>query len=721
MNYFYALITHKDSQVSKATGILALIAVIISFCDSVLAIDRVWTNASNNQLWNDPQNWSPVGIPNLADSVNTAYNDVLIIPVGYHASVKHVRMLGSLEIAATASLSINDGYLFSVGDITNSGSITVNNSPKQGIFHSSQTTGIKIFENEGEIFINNASWQGIEVQNGERFTNKADAEIAIENSGLESLKLGGIFQNIGIFRARGSSIETGLLIEASNGSLTNFACARMVIGDKITLLDGQVTNFGFFRQNYVGDNDVDIVISNIGVFEDLGGSLGFPDISDDGTWVAPITQGPFHEGRPKEVFGKGSSVDYNYSNVFLEDGLLTNAGSYDGSSNLWRPNSNAVGESTFFMEVEYTSASCKDTLRFETIEPIEGFNYWVGPSTGFWNFGINWSRGSVPTGSEQVGIFESDAVVNINFSGTAKAQGIILKGTLNINSNGILEVGGGNEGITIDEGNFSNNGVLNISNTVFGINATNSSVSNQGVLSCTTNDYCINVSKTTNGLANFTNSGSLSSVGGRLILGDDTPIVNSGTLTAQKVPANSNAISTLNLENMGTILLEGLAVSNNTGYRGFVTNLPMGALTIGGFQTGAIVQGTNAGSIEISNCTTGISLDHDFDNATGGDILIEDRQTGIFNQFDLMRNSGIISINNASSTGLLLSNDFENLESGQFLISNSGDTGILLSGVNADLITGANSELRVVNSLNQGIKADGGEILVLGNSIIRVW
>jgi hypothetical protein len=690
------------------------------FCESASAVERIWTNANNNELWNDPMNWNPIGIPGTADSINTGYSDNLMIPSGYHASVKHVRILGELIIEENASLSINNGYLFSVGDIDNHGVINVTNSPAQGIFHSTQTTSGQLFRNYGEIFIDNAAWQGIEIRNGQTFQVRPEGEVMIEDSGLESLKIGGIFQNFGIVRARRSGNETGLLIEESNGSIINNACARIIIVDKITLLDGQVTNFGFIRQNYGGDNDIDIVISNLGVFEDLGGSIDFPDISDDGTWVLPITQGPFHEGRPKEVFGKGSSPNFSYSNVFLEEDLITNAGSYNGSTNLWRPNINAVGESLFFIEVTNTSAGCKDTVKFETIEPIEGFNYWVGPSTGFWNFGINWSRGSVPTGSERVGIFESNATVNINFAGTAKAQGIILLGTLSINPNNTLEVGGYSEAISIDEGTLINEGTLNIFNNVFGIFALNSSVINKGTLTCSTSDYCISVNKSTNGLADFTNSGTLSSVGGRLILGDETPIVNSGSMTALEVPINTNGISSSSLENSGTILLEGLAVSNNTGYRGFITNLSMGTLTIGNFQTGAIVQGTNAGSIEITDCTIGISLDDDFDNLVAGDILIEDIQTGIFNQFDLMRNRGIISINNASSTGLLLSNDFENSGSGQFLISNSGANGIVLSGINADLITGANSELRVVNSLNQGIKLDGGEILMQGNSIIRV-
>lgn len=703
------------------TGILfSVIYIIILFCNSAMAVERVWTNANNNELWNDPLNWNPIGTPMAADSVNTGYTDMLRIPSGYHASVKHVRILGELVIEENASLSINDGYLFSVGDIDNHGVINVTNSPRQGIYHTTQTTSGQLFRNYGEIFIDNAAWQGIEIRNGETFQVRPAGEITIENSGFESLKIGGVFQNFGLVRARTSGIETGLLIEASNGSVINYACARMVIADKITLQDGQVTNFGFFRQNYEDDNAIDIVISNIGVFEDLGGSLDFSDISDDGTWAAPISQGPFYEGRPKEVFGKGSSANYTYSNVFLEDDLQTNAGSYNGSTNLWRPNSNAVGDSIFFMEVTNTSASCKDTIRFETAAPIEAFNYWVGPTPGIWNFGINWSAGSVPTASERVGIFESDAVVNINFAGTANAQEIILQGTLNINSSGTLVVGGGYEGINIDEGSLNNNGVLEISNTVFGIYAVNSSVSNQGTLSCSTSDYCISVSKTNNGSADFTNSGSLSSVGGRLILGDDTPIINSGSLTAQNVPANSNAIASSSLENSGTILLEGLTISNNTGYRGFITNLPTGTLTVDGFQTGAIIRGTNAGSMEVSNCTTGISIDDDFGNLAAGQILIEDIEVGIYNQFDIMRNRGMININNASSTGLLLLNDFENLGSGQFFISNSGNIGILLSSTNADLITKSNSDLRVDNSTNQGIKVDGGEILLQGSSIIGV-
>lgn len=191
-----------------------LCAFISGFLLTTFCFGQVWTGAIDNN-WNNPQNWSPNGVPtahieisatnnspqifqevssiqslilNEGASLTIAVNGVLQV-LNQHTSIGienkgTIHNQGTLLIEEASSFGISND-----GTFTNDGIIESNKMGKHGIFN------FKTLINNGEIKIHDSEQTGIESIGF--FENSATAMIHIEATDSIGLRNYGEFNNLG--------------------------------------------------------------------------------------------------------------------------------------------------------------------------------------------------------------------------------------------------------------------------------------------------------------------------------------------------------------------------------------------------------------------------------------------------------------------------------------------------------------------------------------------
>ncbi len=726
-----------------AISIAFLFIVTLFLCNPIKAIERTWTNTQNNNLWDEPLNWIPIGAPAPGDTLLTDYADDIIITAGTVTEIKHLRLLGDLNIESGATLFITDGNIDVYGDVTNYGTIIINNSPEYGINHNSLQLANNPFLNEGTIIINNAGTAGLFIRFDQVFTNGPGALLQIENSEEESIVLNGQLSNSGTIKARNSSLATGLNMSDENASLINLKCGKILFLDKINITNGMCSNFGFFQQNHNGFNDAaDEYFINYGILEDNLGSFQDTDILNLGMWINPY-ENTIYEGQPILIFENTFfPLDVTASDIFLENTLTTNAGSYDYNSNTWLPNFNAVGNTEFFIEISQDSGSCSDTVRFTVNSAIKEINYWVG-DVGVWELGANWSKGTVPVATERVAIFNKDDRVSINSSIEAECNFLILSGKLSIDHLASLTIDSPEDGIGLNiiQGELFNNGALNIHNCTQAIVLANGIMTNNNSLKCMDNETCLELDRKDLLISEVINNGSITSNDGITILSEKSSMKNHGSIVAA-YDGVASAIDGDTISNSGSIIVRGIEISQGTGIAGYIENNESGIIDISLFQHGLESYGDNYGVIKIDSCEIGIETQEiilnnkdkghveiykcmigiqcdnsGFFNQSGGMLFLNENNEGLNIQFPgYLVNYGIYNILNTNGHGIHSTGNLYNQLNGEITISGSNLKGLNIEGNNSGYTGDHSSKITITNSSGVDCYVESGRLFFYGNA-----
>ncbi len=116
-----------NSALYSLPNIISLVLVTLVFCVNSTADTRVWTNSGGNNLWNNPNNWSPTGVPTSTDtakfssagsancSMNVSPNiQALLIENTYSG----VLSAGNNTLTLSRSLTINGSSSYNAGTST---------------------------------------------------------------------------------------------------------------------------------------------------------------------------------------------------------------------------------------------------------------------------------------------------------------------------------------------------------------------------------------------------------------------------------------------------------------------------------------------------------------------------------------------------------------------------------------------------------------------------
>ena len=232
------------------------VTVCPASCSS--GLDKCWNLAGPDNLWSNPDNWCPIGVPSLGQSVDLGSNAIVDYDMtSVVISKLNLRTNTKLNINAGANLEIDgatgiahSSLLFNFGgEITNEGSLVVKNASAVGIFL--LRNPMATFNNFGEVLVQNTAQStpgtfGIEVNGtNSEWINYQDSSIEIQNAmgGGIVLTQNALFQNLD-----GASIDIsnsdiyGLLV-TNNSKFDNFSSAILNIFNMVstaTLLETTV-------------------------------------------------------------------------------------------------------------------------------------------------------------------------------------------------------------------------------------------------------------------------------------------------------------------------------------------------------------------------------------------------------------------------------------------------------------------------------------------------
>ena len=203
-----------------------LVGLIVLAAAPARAVDKFWTGAGGNNVWSNPNNWSPAGVPQAADNV--------LLTMGPGGIV-------DLDVtAAVASVTVGDPYHLQINQpLTVTGAFTVQ-------------TG-------GEVFMHHHLTAG-------SFQNAG----AINNSGGNTLAVSGAATNTGLIEVTwiGLRLETNLT-NAAGGTLRTEPCCNSA--GRITVPAGfTLTNAGLLEGRGTSGGIVGGGGSDVGTLHNVG-------------------------------------------------------------------------------------------------------------------------------------------------------------------------------------------------------------------------------------------------------------------------------------------------------------------------------------------------------------------------------------------------------------------------------------------------------------------
>ena len=592
---------------------------------------------------------------------------------------------GEMNIDFTANngiSTINNGEVKTINNsgILNIGQQAANSIGGKGISITAETT----FNNNvgGTVNIDNVNGTGISmlsvIHHPAKFNNNATINIGknggLQNIGFIGINMLGTFDNngsatidiqnanIGLKIVNNNQYTTGVLTNSDDSQITISDCdsiGLMVFNNRaklhnndcaIILVDGEL-------ENRPGGK-----ITNQGLFcIDPEQDYLIGDFTNDGVLKAPlpcdtselvnndmvITQ-TSDLGVIENVLLLGGANDFTAATTWYSNPNMTNAaGTYDVGNNSFDATGLSNGSHNLYFSVS------GNTFNFDVnIDITNNLIKWTGSVDADWNKAGNWSKGAVPTATDDV-IIPKSATYPIIMSGTAAvAKSVTVEkcDTLAIQNNGSLTIDGAtNVGIKI-YGHIANAGTVNVDNTG------SHGIHTEGTGNCTNT-----------GNINIGTNGGADNIAGQGLLNEGVFNNNSGgTLTINDCQADGiENIDTL--ENSGTVIIEnpdkkgitnhgtfnnaGILTTNNTGHNGIRNK--------GGF--------TNTGTINVDNAgLTGASTNMD----------------GIHNESGSFTNSSKINIglnggsNNIKRNGFFNNSTFNNNSGGELDVRKTSSSAV---------------------------------------------
>ncbi len=305
---------------------------------------------------------------------------------------------GQLFNETTGEISINGNYSTGIGAfiasrIENRGLLTISNEPLAftGILTSSSS--ILINEDIGEIdifdvtfgIVNHSTsemenYGSIKLKNISKAWNNystniaqyADGVIEIENAGIGiNNNSTGVFTNTDGTIIIKADCDTGI---KNFGTFQNDLCGK-VISEAIIHNEDIFFNYGFLSTPVTGNNHfvTGPQILNFGLVHDPYERFG-TTLSNQRILALPLGDLQVNIAYPNalEVLSMG---DFSVGDWYTDASLATSAGVYDNVSNTFFPNSNALGQSSLFIEVMDDLNNCSDIIELPingTVSPLSG-------------------------------------------------------------------------------------------------------------------------------------------------------------------------------------------------------------------------------------------------------------------------------------------------------------------------------------------------------------
>jgi len=708
-------------MLSQKVQLLIITLVWCITANDSYATIKSWLGSTNDS-WNVSTNWSPSGVPNSQDTVYMGYGDFIVIPSGYTAQIKRLRVLGTLVI--NGGLTVEGGQLYQAGTLTNYGTINITNSPTYGLEVHSQSGFDALLYNYGDILIYDVNGYGIKVWTDAAIYNYSVGLIRVENYTSVGLELIDTVFNYGEFLIDESGTEA-IYADSDEAYFYNYDCGSLRVLGEINWHDGTFVNEGHLRQRNEHNNTIDVAITNLGCIEDREDNFTYSDISNQGIIVAPY-HSLVEEGDSIPIFSYGSITPANIDvlSIYTSSALTTSAGTFDNNHKVWVPNTDAVGKTSFFAEIVVDNYTCPSLVRVDLDDPVEGTNYWLG-GTGQYSDASKWSKGTVPLATEKARIYDPSALVYIEDSDIINVRKLMCRGTIEIQSGGELRLLNNPDGLyAFDcEGcNLINEGTITISSVDLGLYVDKGYVENTGNITCQSSNVCIYVgpimSTDTDHYVLNQPLGIIQGDDCKLISGSTLPVINQGLINATNCPADG--LSCHHLGNSGVIEISGTFSNTATGLDiSTLENSEEGTITISKFQTGAYINDAeNHGILNIdSTQNIGLSISGDFLNAAN--ITISDADVGLrvnnFISTEGLENQGSVVIANIGTTGLEVSGEIDN--QGSILLDSVYNIGLELSG---SLNNQSSGSVLINNTLLDGCHIDNGYLSNEAGGILTI-
>ncbi|MVM37378.1 hypothetical protein GO730_06650 [Spirosoma sp. HMF3257] len=400
----------------------------------------------------------------------------------------------------------------------------------------------------------------------------------------------------------------------------------------------------------------------------------------------------------------------------LTNGTSTTTGTTSNTafSQSWTAGGYGVQSFSLIISTNGSFATASTTLTVGAVISNAAINYWGGCISSDWQTASNWSKGHVPTASEDVALLASAPNQPIlSSAGVANSVDVPASTTLTIGNSGNLTINGSgtaNTGLRVT-GTFQNSGQLTIDGTTtYGLlnvpGAPGGTVANSGTItvgsSASAGSYGVY------NLSNFTNNS------GGLIRIDraDEGLTNnnSGTFTnAGAITIGASAlIGQFGLKNLSTFNnIAGSSIAiDRVGNTGLYNALPATFTNSSSITIGA---SASIGSYGLYNSAGGR-----FNNATGGQISITNSlSAGLYNTTSsIFSNSAVVTIGASGRAGQYglhnAAGNFINTADGQVSINRASITGLYNSTGSGTITNSGTIAIGNLASVGQyGISSNG--------------
>lgn len=688
---------------------------------------QTWTGGGADNYWDNPANWLG-GIPGPNDIAFIAQGFSVIIPMGLDVDIKslHLGNTSSLQVQAEAVLTINNASshgIYNIGNLLNFGTIEINNSGGHAIrLFLDTANGMQygIFQNFGKLFINGTTggdgvygeqdefWYG---ENQSFFYNFSDAYIEMENIDGSAVNMNHL-ENYGRIKLIGSPTDYGILLDDPDGGIHNIECGKILMQNEIHITDGDFINDGFINQGFNGSHTIQSpgTFTNNGFLEDHYGSFLGIAFTNSGRWLNPLDppEAPY-EGSPIKTIISGNSTDFSFYNVYSEHALLTQAGTYDESTNVWETHLVDATDTTFYMEVTHVPSSCKDTVKFVLKKPFLSMNYWIG-GTSFWDQASNWKHNYIPQAGDTAAVYKSmSTAIVVNYHG--QLQKLIVTGNVSVGVDASLTFSGSLQndyGIDMDKGTFTNSGSIILSGSQAGIHIRPGVFTNNGSITVTGIDRGVVVDGQNLGQSTLINHGTIISSGcNEGIWGENLVNEASGQIMIYD-PIEVGFYATSTNYNHGNIIIRGDDTA--IGIRGAIDNY--GDIAINRMDVGMQPDGNNYGTIAIDSMNTaGIDHQDAWNNQSAGTTTITNSPAGILLSDGLLDNFGSIDIAMISGDGIYGISALDNEEGGSITIDDISGNAMHLSRDFSDFGSFDNDgKVYITNCGGNGFNVEGGSL-----------
>lgn len=378
----------------------------VNGCTSVATSTETMTwNGLVSSDWNNPCNWTPVGVPTATNPVeivnSTVYNPVLTS--GMNVTISSLKIVRDLTVNSGASLTINNNitsgtrslfgpFFNSVRTITNNGTITVLGTGR-AVSLVQSIDGFDSFPNIPYFTFNNQVCGRLLVPNGD-FT----CEMIFNNNGY---------------------VQTNLLE-------INKTCNYIQSGGYTACSYGEFTNNGILKYSSYS------LLGN-GVFT-------------NNTNTSVIVK-----NTPDPIFTYGGIFNGTVNGIFTNAAATTSAGTFT-APNTFTPNGTLpFGSQTLYAKITPNGEACSHVVPFtylngcsQVATSTEIMN-WNGSVSTDWNNPCNWTPNGVPTATNPVRIVGAGLNVVIGGTTTAYAKTLTMSGNIgsatNLTNNGTLLLG----------------------------------------------------------------------------------------------------------------------------------------------------------------------------------------------------------------------------------------------------------------------------------------